>query len=525
MNTIGISDYEYLKTLLPKIYSDNLSKQEIIYYVQQEDFEKYKKWKERKFGSFIDICQMSTTEASNYLYIDFKDILVRCNENWYYFDNEKSLWSRKEKPNYRISMLIKKYIDIEKENTKQIKDYEKRKEKLKELRELNKYLTCHSFISSIVTNFTDLLNDNNITNLFDSKREIIAFKNGIFNLNDGSFRTKIYFSDYITETLNYNYEKCTSDEEIEYVYNNIKKICNNSDIITNYVLDIISYSLLGLPHLEQEFYVFQGTSACNGKTTLLEILTEVFPLYCIKLNNDTFINGFTKSHKYICKIPKKRIVFSEELPKEKLNINLLKEFSDGKKLSTEIMFGTSQDIILSCKLFMTTNYSPNFDIDKGIARRYNEIRLSSKFHNDEDYDKLIKENMKRDNDFLCDKNFVYNMTNKYKYALIDILFTRSTNYYKKGLVRPVEIRNNINETLELNDEMLSFLEENFECIKDHREAKVDIIKIFDTKYSKKMTFKDISTEIKRKWSCVEYFKDNRINSKKGIFINLKIINN
>ena len=76
MNTIGISDYEYLKTLLPKIYSDNLSKQEIIYYVQQEDFEKYKKWKERKFGNFIDICQMSTTEASNYLYIDFKDILT-----------------------------------------------------------------------------------------------------------------------------------------------------------------------------------------------------------------------------------------------------------------------------------------------------------------------------------------------------------------------------------------------------------------------------------------------------------------
>ena len=28
--------------------------------------------------------------------------------------------------------------------------------------------------------------------------------------------------------------------------------------------------------------------------------------------------------------------------------------------------------------------------------------------------------------------------------LIDILFKRSTNYYKKGLVRPIEIRNNIN---------------------------------------------------------------------------------
>ena len=76
-----------------------------------------------------------------------------------------------------------------------------------------------------------------------------------------------------------------------------------------------------------------------------------------------------------------------------------------------------------------------------------------------------------------------------------------------------EIRNNINETLELNDEMLSFLEENFECIKDHGEAKVDIIKVFDTKYSKKMTFKDISTEIKRRWSCVVYFKDKMISGK------------
>ena len=525
MNTIDESDYEFLKTLLPKSYRDDLSNQEIIYYVQQEDFNNYKIWKEGKFGSFIDICQISTTEATNYLYIDFKDILVRCNDTWFYFDNDKSIWSKKEKPNYRISMLIKKYIDIEKLKTREIKDYEKRKEKLKELKELNKYLTCHSFISTLVTNFTDLLNDNNIISLFDSKREIISFKNGIYNLKDGIFHSKIYFSDYITETLNYNYEKCNNNEDINYVYNNIKKICNNDDIITNYVLDIVSYSLLGLPHLEQEFYVFQGTSACNGKTTLLEILTEIFPLYCIKLNNDTFINGFTKSHKYICKIPKKRIVFSEELPKEKLNINLLKEFSDGKKLSTEIMFGTSQDIILSCKLFMTTNYSPNFDIDKGIARRYTEIRLNSKFYKEDEYEKLINDNTKRDNDFLCDKNFVTNMTSKYKYALIDILFKRSTNYYKKGLVRPNEIKNNINETLELNDELLSFLEENFECIKDNKEAKVDVIKVFDTKYSKKMSFKDISTEIKRKWSCVMYNKDNRINSKKGIFINLKIINN
>jgi hypothetical protein len=40
-----------------------------------------------------------------------------------------------------------------------------------------------------------------------------------------------------------------------------------------------------------------------------------------------------------------------------------------------------------------------------------------------------------------------------------------------------------------------------------------------------MTFKDISTEIKRKWSCVEYEKNYKINKNRGVFINIKIIIN
>ena len=59
---------------------------------------------------------------------------------------------------------------------------------------------------------------------------------------------------------------------------------------------------------------------------------------------------------------------------------MLKEYADEKTIEIEIMYGTTEKVIISSKLFFCSNPTPNFKTEGGIENRYKQLSFNSHFH-------------------------------------------------------------------------------------------------------------------------------------------------
>ena len=111
---------------------------------------------------------------------------------------------------------------------------------------------------------------------------------------------------------------------------------------------------------KKALYYLVGIIGNNGKTLLMDVLANIMPNYVYKIDKHTFEKGFTKAHKYLSRVRGKRIVYVEELSKNKQNTELLKEYGDGKRIENEIMFGTAESINIVSKIFCLSNNYTKF---------------------------------------------------------------------------------------------------------------------------------------------------------------------
>ena len=92
----------------------------------------------------------------------------------------------------------------------------------------------------------------------------------------------------------------------------------------------------------------------------------------------TFEEDYKKSHKSLISTKGKRIIYLGDLSEKNSNIELLKEYSDGKNIEIEIMYGTIEKIC--------SNPTPNFETDGGIANKYKLLSFNSFFEVSNTYD-------------------------------------------------------------------------------------------------------------------------------------------
>ena len=119
--------------------------------------------------------------------------------------------------------------------------------------------------------------------------------------------------------------------------------------------------MLGDPEKEKSMYFLIGTKGNNGKTLIMNTLAEIIPNYCKKIDRQTFEEDYKKSHKKLIGVKGKLIIYLEELSEKKLNIEV------------EIMYGTTEKVNISSKLFFCSNPTPNFKIEGGIENRYKQF--------------------------------------------------------------------------------------------------------------------------------------------------------
>ena len=399
--------------------------------------------------------------------------------------------------------------DLEDKN--KLKEFSKILKFVKSICGRNKMINLSKLVVDILINTTKNFNDYKELNT-----HLINFRNGCYDLKNNIFRHRKR-DDFVSIYLDYDYNK-SQINEINKVKEIIKNISNDDNDTLGFMLNYLGYCLTGETRAKK-FLILYGASASNGKTTLQEIFSKCLKNYTFKIDRETFNYKYDKFHKQLiqCRRPK-RMVFLEEMNKNKLDISKLKEFVDGNDTNCNIMYGTSDLVKVDAKLIIATNNSPVFDTDNGILRRGILIECNNKFVDKDTYDKLKhKKGIYLKDERIMDLFDV----DEYKRAFINLLIPHAVNYYKYGLQVPKKINNCFKELCEENDTMKSFIDSQFEITHNDsdRIGKDDFLLLYNEIHKCKLTFRHLLSDIKR--LNIEYDRQKRWKGKKGCLIGIK----
>ena len=430
------------------------------------------------------------------------------NEKWFMFYKKTNLWMETKEPSHIIVQMIHKHIDY----SIQIKINERAKcedaEQQKSITdEITKYSKMYSevdksgFYAMITKHLKTILYDSEFYYKLDNNPYKIAFLDGIYDVRENKFNKDYSDYDYITKTIPFKYNE-PSQEQTEFVKNVIYKICNCNQSHMDYYLGVLGQALLGDAELEKALYFCVGVGGNNGKTLILEALADIMPNYVSKIERKTFEKGYSKAHKHLAGTKGKRIVYVEELSSKEQEIEILKELADGKNVKNEILFSTDELINIMFKLFFLANCQANMKADGGIGNRYRQLCHNSKFNKEttvDNYETL---------DFVQDKTLASKLKGEYKHALIQLLLDAGHEYTKTNtLTIPNEFEEAIANTLEANDEIKTWFNDNCEYGEDFKCSKKEL----EEAISK--PFREIQNEIQRitnlKYDRTMKYKNNR----------------
>ena len=423
----------------------------------------YRNWI-NKYQQFIPLATLvkGENDVAKYVCDQLRGQLVYC-DGWWRLD-KTNLWVHSKKaPLATIISHLQTLIDLSKEATLFMKSTadEARKKQLTEQEEafakFYKVVGGAGFSNHIATLLTEYLAMPDFE--LNSSIHIIAYKNGLLDLKTLEFRRGILSTDMLSQTLEFDYEVATV-ADMNYVREQVKKICNYNDSHTDYYLGALGYALTGDSSKLCELYYLAGQTASNGKSALLDALTTIMPIYVCKTEKTAFDEGNAKVHKEIGTWTNKRIVWANEVSAAKKNSELLKELTDGTAVKYDKLYSTNALMKVQFKLFMVSNSSMAIKMDAGIQRRFRHLQMDTKFLSVEEgwvadcYDTHV---------FKTDPSFGGGLRTTYRAAFLQLLFSYSNKFYKTGMAAyPADWKAEKDAVVQANDPFRDFFESTFQ---------------------------------------------------------------
>lgn len=353
--------------------------------------------------------------------------LVFCNGKWFLFDKKTCLWRLIRTPSAVVITTIQTYIDETKMSLLQIKlatDDEEEKKKLtnceKKYNEFYKQVGKGAFTNQIIKILQDYLFDGGFEKKLDTTPYFVAYQNGMYDLKTGNFRSGLKPTDYLTQTIPYDFETAV-ETDVSTVKLELLKICNNNYEHLEYYLSSLGYSMTGDSSREQKFWSIRGQKASNGKSVIFDALMNIIPNYIVKMESDIFEVNYGSRHKEISTWKGVRIGYINELSKKRQDENVLKELADGTCMRFKVMYGGMDTMPITLKCWIVGNSTIKVNADNGIKRRLTMLQFDSEFdHFDEDNFATCQ--------FKKDLNFGMLLQTKYKHALMSLIYQYSKKY-------------------------------------------------------------------------------------------------
>ena len=434
---------------------------------------------------------------------------------WVYYEDHKGLWRYIPEPTSPIQYILKKYLDAS------MRFYTEKPSTDQSIEAIKKYTQCYKKISGtgFITEIKHIMKydllDEEFVDKLDDKKYHIAFKNGLLDVRNMAFRKGFLYDDYLTSTLKCDYNETRNTENEAFVREQLKKICNYKESNLDYLLSIFGYSLLGDAEKEKAIWSACGQKGDNGKSTVLDVMTDIMPCYVAKTDSKVLEANYTKKHKFMGGFSK-RIVWCDEFDKKaKVDVKMLKEIADGKKISNEVMYGTSEGINVRAKMFIIGNHTLNFDNDGGSANRFRQLQFDSHFGNYEkdDYEALH---------FVGDKHLAEKLKTKYALDLINILIDYGHRYCNEGKLidMPEEFKEITANTVKANNHFQDWFDENIVVDEKSRLTKKDMMEA-----THGLEFKELCDSLRGMGYKYDSQKQKMVDGKrtKGLWIGIKLV--
>ena len=381
------------------------------------------------------------SEVVNYIDPNFK----YCNSKWFYFNG--NIWEEDIE-----SVYMKQTIISIREYLSKIHNYYMNNKIYKKLLDNVKCLQTKlhkpSFEAEIITGAKIYCMDREFSRLLNSKKHLVPFTNGVFDLIRNVFRESVK-EDYVNLTFKYDYDPFVNADDI---WDFLNKILPNRSI-RDWVLKKLSECLNGdIPNTH--FLMFIGDGA-NGKSQLLNLMKLAMGELGEKVEVTLLTrkrNNANEANTEKIKLWNKRFAFlSEPEDGEKINIGLLKELTGSEEIIARGLYESSISFVMETKLFLACNELPEIKgEDTALWRRIRVVDFPSRFVDDP----------KESNEYKIDRSLPSRMREdiNWRKGFINILL----EYYYKDVPEPEEVKLRTNEYRQENSEFEAWLAENVE---------------------------------------------------------------
>ena len=413
------------------------------------------------------------TMISKLLFVINKNFVYSRN-NWYYFSG--SIW-KCDSDNIEMK---KEIIDLSKLFDRIKSHYENKLENNVNMLD-ETTTTLNKNIKSLINKFhkpgyqDDIIkgakiynNDENFVYNLNSKKHLIPFTNGVYDLLENRFR-KTKKDDYVNLTVSYNYDENACNPE---VYTFIEQVLPNEGV-RDYVLKKMSECLNGdIPNTY--FLMFIGDTGANGKSQILNLMKLTMGDFGEKVEVTLLTrkrNNANEANTEKIKLMHKRFAFlSEPEDGEKINIGLLKELTGSEEIVARGLYQEAMSFVLEAKLFLACNELPEIKgEDTALWRRIRVIDFPSRFVDDP----------KELGEYKIDRTLPSRMREdvSWRQTFMKILI----DYYYRDVKEPIEVQVKTNEYRQENNDFYNWLVDNIEYSENSYLQLKDIIQIYTGK--------------------------------------------
>jgi P4 family phage/plasmid primase-like protien len=367
-------------------------------------------------------------------------------DEWYVFEN--SIW-KVDKDNIHMRRSILELCNL----FGQVKKYytsrasEDSYKIAKNIKALDNKLSKPGFKDEIIKEAKLYYNQTKFRHNLNSKKHIIPFLNGVYDLLTNTFR-ETQKSDYINLTMGYNYDVTIHNEEVYTFLEQVLPITS----VRNFVLKKMSECLNGdIPNTN--FLMFIGDSGANGKSQLLNLMKLTMGDFGEKVEVTLLTrkrNNANEANTEKMKLMHKRFAFlSEPEDGEKINIGLLKELTGSEEIVARGLYQDSMSFVMEAKLFLACNELPEIKgEDTALWRRIRVIDFPSRFVDEP----------QEENEYPIDRTLPSRMREDitWRQTFMNILL----KFHFQSIPEPDEVKIKTDEYRKENNEILNFIVNN-----------------------------------------------------------------
>lgn len=386
------------------------------------------------------------SELISKLEIDFK----YANGEWYYFNGKTSdgggIWKMdKESLEFR-----KRIVNLSQHLNRIQTFYEKNADNnislVKNIKSLINKLHKPGFEDEIIKGAKMYYNDEDFMKRLNSKKHLVPFTNGVFDLISGKFRETTK-EDYVNLTVGFP----RASQDNQEVHRFLREVLPSRPV-RDYVLKKMSECLNGdIPNTY--FLMFIGDTGANGKSQLLNLMKLAMGDFGEKVEVTLLTrkrNNANEANTEKIKLLNKRFAFlSEPEDGEKINIGLLKELTGSEEIVARGLYQDALSFVMEAKLFLACNELPEIKgEDTALWRRIRVVDFPSRFVDDP----------KEANEYKIDRSLPSRMREdiSWRQTFMNILL----EYYYKDTVEPDEVKVKTNEYRKENNNFYNWLDEN-----------------------------------------------------------------